>query len=338
MLAPGAGAFKLAQLNMRVLHGDFAFGYAGGSDGSAILNIKTGKLRALPTPPDATHFVPIEASDVAMVGVTDNSAKYMNPAYLYRYNNRTGSRELLDTVSRGEDTCRDDIRPISISDDGTVVAEIVTFVPGPVGCRINAGRSLLRKYPPGAQAAQSVWLPAKYQPWLSEGLLDANEDTLVIATRGASGGPGEIAVLDIERQTVIAERLAANVGKLSLANPHSLYFSQTLNPQLARGTDAGTMKYWRIGARAPRTLYRGQIAPYLSTNCGNRALVASNRRLQIIDRKGRVSFKRRVGTKHAISLTVCSADNLHFLDVDLQGAGTGENPFVKHLINISRLP
>lgn len=337
-IAPLASAFKLKELNMRVLHGNYAFGYAGPLERAAILNIKTGKLRILPVPPDSTNFVPSKASDVAMVGVTENSAEFMNPQYLYRYNNRTGSRQLLDQIPRGEDWCRDQIVPVSISDDGTVIAQFLTYVPGPNWCLIDASRSFLRQYAPGSGMGKEVWLPAKYRPWLAEGTLDANENTLAIATRGGSGGPGEIAVIDIAKKTVLAERQAANVGSLSLANPRSLYVAQTREPQQIVTAATGTMKYWRIGDGKPRTLFRGQVSPQQSTNCGNRALVVSNRRLWIIDRKGNISFKRRVGPNHSIGLPVCSADNLHYLDVELEMDGPSSYPFVKHVLNISRLP
>jgi hypothetical protein len=325
------------------LHGNYAFGFTKGSpDNIASFNFRSKKLRPLALPPEATSLTMAAASDKAMVAVTENnSTGYSDPQNLYRYDNRTGERQKLDTITRGADWCQDEIRPLSIADDGTVIAEFLTFVPGPSWCLVDASRSFLRQYPPGNSPAQDVWLPAKYQSWLRDQRLAANGNTLAIANVGTLIDPGEIAVLDIAKHEVLAGREAPDISTLSLANPHSLYYTQTDIPIGSIGSIAPAItKYWRIGGR-PTALFRGTMLPYSATNCGNRALLATGRRLWIVDRKRRTVFKRRVPKQHTVGAIVCSADHLQYLDFDEEpddSPGTGEFFSVKHTVDISKLP
>jgi hypothetical protein len=291
-----------------------------------MFNFKTNAVRAIPKPANAVSFEITKASDVAAVGVTNRAA--WNPPQreeLYRIDIASKQLQKLDSILPDQEGQPQEIIPVSVSDDGTVVA---AFRPR------GSSPWFMRQYPPGNAPARDVWIPDKYRAWLGSELFDVNENTLAIATTGSAGQPGGIAVLDIAKQTVIAERGATNVGKVSLADPQSLYFAQA-PPDIYGRQTPGTMKYWRIGEGKPRVIYRGLLAAYKSTNCGNRALVSTTRRLWLIDSAGKVLLQRRVAKDRSINLIACSANYLHYLNVVVKSDDVF--PFATHVIDISKL-
>jgi hypothetical protein len=340
--AQSAGAAVIpADFSPSQLHGEYAWGGIGDSRLNynptrfARVNLHTGATTKFTPSLNFNYFWFGPSTDRAATALATYGSYSSNTQMLVRQDIFTGT-QILDSIPAPTGNCWPRLNPISIANDGTVIAlkQIPNDTPPNVSCSLDPSKTRLLRYAPGKSEGEDVWLPEKYRAWLTNYniSIDANENSVALAKRSTSKGPGLVVALDTEKHKVLARQIAGKVSSVSLANPRSLYWSQDGSRLY------GKVKYLRIGKPDPRTIFRGQFNDGSTTNCGNRALVLQGRTLRLLSPKSKTLLTRRVKLDHFIAGIACSGDYLHFLDVESTDDYYGNDPYVRHIANISKLP
>lgn len=339
-LAPTANAATLpGNFFVDQIHGQYAWGRIGEGLGSSAystrrvrVDLRSGARHEFSAPDGGQYFQVNVSSDEAIAGIK-YSGNYDGGDQLVRYE-IDGGYQVLDSLTSGQKNCPSDINPVSIENDGTVVAVKRVFVdvskPGRYECALDDAHSHVIRYLPGTGGSQKLWLPDKYRPWLREWDFAASGDTFAIARSATKDRAGAVVVLDTKRRKVIAKRRAGRLAGISLANPHSLFYAQ----DAARKN--GKLLHWRIGRPAPRVIFRGSFSS--GGNCGNRAKLITANKLTLLTTNGRKVLTRRISKDNYFSSITCSNSYLHFLDVVDDGDYSGNSAFTRQLINTSKLP
>jgi hypothetical protein len=334
-IAPTASAaFKPYGFTAHAVHGNFAWGKFNLSGDYARVNLHSGGISRFTFPwqfsSDGIAYDAV-ATDTAVAGLLFGGDDERT-LRLVRYDVRSGLH-VLDTIFQSATYCNDYFKPLSLEEDGTLTAVRFGVVVSPGGiCRLDAQSTRIMRYVPGRATPERVRLPSKYQPWLDGDRLDANENTLAIGRRSRSDRPGTVVALDMRSGKILARVRTTKVERVALANPRSLYI-------WADGPHSyGRVSYLRIGSGKPRTLLRGMFGGGFSVNCGNRALVIDGRTLELISRAGKVVLTRRIKPGHFFTDVTCSTNYLSFRDIGKDTDYNSSNPWLRHVVNISKLP